>query len=182
MAKIDWNQITSKEKKAINRDKPIFIIGSREMSQDRIQNLAKKFLERTKKNILWGCLKEKYIEGLENSPQFRTLSQKLLKETLQRAAAPWTLPDSPVIARRLKSEAINPSKQSRHSKKVINKKQDYNENTIDNRIYILSYHQRDLKYVVKKLDFSLVIFINGSWHRMLHTREEFWTLMKKQMP
>ena len=161
----DWNQIKSKNKKTLSKSKPIFIIGSREMSQDRIKSLAKKFLDRTKKDILWGCLKEKYIEGLENSPQFRTLPLKLLKETLQGATAPWT-----------------PSTLERRDMPRASEQEGMLHCSIDDRISILTYHQRDLIYIFKEIDFSLIIFINGSWHKMLHTREELWTILDRKIP
>ncbi|MEP7104133.1 MAG: deaminase [Candidatus Dojkabacteria bacterium] len=51
-------------------------------------------------------------------------------------------------------------------------------NKID--VDILEYYQRDIKYIFSELKFSAVIFINGSWSRSLHLREEFWTLLRNK--
>jgi deoxycytidylate deaminase len=133
----NWNTTTQSTKQKINKSKPIFIIATRDLSQKRIIELTN--VLGSKKQLLWGCAKEKFIEGLEDSIQFKTLSINKLETTLES----------------LKSN-------------------------LD--VKILNYHQRDLKYILKELDFSAVIFINGSWYKMIHLKEEFWTIVNKKIP
>ncbi len=77
-----WSEIKASDLKQFTQKKPIFILGPREISAKRIIQLSKKIV--TKKPIVWGCVTEKYIAGLENSPQFKTLSLKRLKEALKK--------------------------------------------------------------------------------------------------
>lgn len=135
----DWNNLSSKNKEELNINKPIFICGSRKMSENRISHIFKNFSLQTSKKILWGVLKDTYVPGLEHSPQFKTLSRNLLQR------------------------ALNKQK---------------NRANID----LLAYFQRDQKYIFKELKFSAAIFVNGSWHRMLHLREDFWVLVNKKVP
>ena len=67
--------------------KPILILGSRQVSPKRIQQLAKQLI--TKRPVVWGCLTEKYIQGLENSPQFQTLSLSSLNQALTSLQKDW---------------------------------------------------------------------------------------------
>ncbi len=73
----DWNKISlGKSKKAeLSAQKPVFIIGSREVSPKRIQQLAQLSKQ---KHVVWGILKNEYIDGFEGSPQFKTLSESVL--------------------------------------------------------------------------------------------------------
>jgi deoxycytidylate deaminase len=137
MEKHNWNTISQSTKQKINKTKPIFIIGPRDLSEKRIDEITT--LIGSKKTLLWGCVKEKFIEGLENSIQFKTLDLDKLTANLKP----------------LESEL---------------------------KIEILNYYQRDLKYIIKELDFSVVIFINGSWYKMIHLKEEFWTIINKKIP
>lgn len=50
------------------------------------------------------------------------------------------------------------------------------------KIYTLTYHQREAKYILRELTFKQVIFINGSWLHAFHTRNEFYELTRKSMP
>jgi len=49
-------------------------------------------------------------------------------------------------------------------------------------IYTLHYFQRETPYLLQKLHFQKVIFINGSWHRSLHLRPEYYILANSQTP
>lgn len=49
------------------------------------------------------------------------------------------------------------------------------------KIYTLEYHQRDLKFLLEKLDFKKVLFINGSWYNSIHTRPEYYTLARQRI-
>lgn len=71
-----WQQLAEIE------NSPILILGSREISSERITQLTNQLLKNTDKTIVWGVFIEKFIQGLENSPQFRTLTVKTLKESL----------------------------------------------------------------------------------------------------
>lgn len=50
------------------------------------------------------------------------------------------------------------------------------------RIYILSYFQRETKYVFSSLRFRKVLLLNGSWQYVFHVTEPFYTLLKKGVP
>lgn len=62
---------------------PILILGSREISSDRITQLTTQLLKNTNKQIVWGVFTENYVQGLENSPQFKTLDIETLKTSLK---------------------------------------------------------------------------------------------------
>lgn len=51
---------------------------------------------------------------------------------------------------------------------------------VNKDINVLDYYQRDLKYILDEIDFSGVIFINGSWNRSIHLRGEFWKILNKK--
>lgn len=128
---MDWNKLSEKRKKEISKSKPVFIIGSRELSKAKIKKIK---FSLSKSKILWGILKNRYILDFEDCPQFETMKKEDLLDSL------------------------------------------------DNQIEILEYFQRDLKYILKELDFSAVIFVNASWSKMLHIREEFWCVLNKKIP
>lgn len=46
------------------------------------------------------------------------------------------------------------------------------------KIYTLAYSQRELPFLLEKLAFKKVLFINGSWQHVLHSRPEFFALAK----
>lgn len=50
------------------------------------------------------------------------------------------------------------------------------------KIYTLAYFQRELPFILEKLDFKHVVFINGSWHKIFHVRPEYYMLVKRQIP
>jgi deoxycytidylate deaminase len=50
------------------------------------------------------------------------------------------------------------------------------------RIATLDYHQREINYVLEKLDFKKVVLVNGSWYRAFHLRPEFYTLAHRGLP
>lgn len=131
----DWNNLSERRKQELSRTSPIFVIGAREMSAARILELAKQLS--AKSPVLWGCLKDEFIPGLEGSPQFRSLGLNDLEKAL---------------------------------------------NNIDNNIAILHYYQRDWVFINQELKFRAVIFINGSWHKMLHLRPEFWQIERQKYP
>jgi dCMP deaminase len=138
MKLIDWNKVSEKRKQEISKLKPVFVVGSRGISENRITDLSSQ-LSKSKKPILWGVLKDDYILGLEGCPQFRT---------------------------------------NYHRRDAINRVSTVNHVSS----YTLEYFQRDLKYILKELDFSAVIFINGSWYKMLHTLPEIWEVINKKTP
>ncbi|HET9411619.1 MAG TPA: HIT domain-containing protein [Candidatus Saccharimonadales bacterium] len=49
-------------------------------------------------------------------------------------------------------------------------------------IYTLVYFQRELPFILEKIDFKHAIFINGSWHKIFHVRPEYYTLVKRRIP
>jgi deoxycytidylate deaminase len=46
---------------------------------------------------------------------------------------------------------------------------------------ILSYFQRDLPFIIEKLDIKKAVFINGSWYHAFHLRPEYYALTKRQI-
>jgi tRNA(Arg) A34 adenosine deaminase TadA len=50
------------------------------------------------------------------------------------------------------------------------------------KIYTLSYHQRDLPFILEKLGLARAIFINGSWYHAFHLRPEYYILSKRRIP
>lgn len=130
----DWNKIAQKQKKELSNARPIFVVGPRELSEQRLKLLVKKL--QTQRAVVWGCLKDDYINGFEGCAQFRTLDLAKLEAEVKTS----------------------------------------------DRMSIITYFQRDLCYILKELDFSAVILINGSWKLMLHTTPEFWTILKRKIP
>lgn len=49
------------------------------------------------------------------------------------------------------------------------------------KIYTLAYFQRELVFVLEKLSFKKVIFINGSWKYLFHTLPPYFVLTKKRI-
>lgn len=129
-----WFNINDEKKTEINSLQPVFIAGSRDITEKRIVEITKMFLGKV--NIIWGCLEDKYINGLEDSPQFATLPLSKLEKTLE----------------------------------TLNSK----------NIYILRYFERDLKYILKELDFKAVIYIQGSWYRSFHYNPHYFELLSQK--
>lgn len=46
-------------------------------------------------------------------------------------------------------------------------------------IRVLSYFQRDIIYIAKSLKPANVLGVNGSWHKVLHVRPEYWEFINK---
>ena len=63
--------------------------------------------------------------------------------------------------------------------KIIEKVQ---TSSAKNKIYTLSYFQRDLNYLLEKLDFARAVFVNGSWKYSFHTLPQYFTLVKRGIP
>ncbi len=75
---LDWGEL-SKDIRGLAGKRPLLILGSREISARRVAQLSQQLIANTGRILIWGCLQEKFILGLENSPQFRALSlEKLL--------------------------------------------------------------------------------------------------------
>lgn len=90
MKTYQWPKLNDQQKKEVsfadaahaNIDgaEPIFILGSRQIASARIQELTSKLIQ--KRPVIWGCLLEQYIPGLEDAPQFKTLPLKKLRQSL----------------------------------------------------------------------------------------------------
>lgn len=50
------------------------------------------------------------------------------------------------------------------------------------KIYTLAYFQRELVFILDKLSFKKVVFINGSWKHDFHTRATYYTLVNNRIP
>ena len=62
---------------------------------------------------------------------------------------------------------------------IINKT---NASATVNKIYTLTYFQRELNYILEKLKFARVVLVNGSWQKSFHTLAPFYTLINSQTP
>jgi len=136
---LHWEQLTSKDKKTLGGTRPILILGPRDISQARIQQLQTKIRTKLETAVVWGCLADKFIPGLENSPQFKSLSLKKLTKALSK---------------------LSPEQQPSA---------------------ILVYPQRYIKYIIKEIQWSAVIGVNGSWHHAFHYRPEYCEISKKKL-
>jgi dCMP deaminase len=79
---LNWQQLKTKDKQQLNQQRPIFVLGARDISQKRIQQLNQKLA--AKRPVVWGCLTDDYIPGLEDSPQFKSLTLAKLKNSLKQ--------------------------------------------------------------------------------------------------
>lgn len=50
------------------------------------------------------------------------------------------------------------------------------------KIYTLYYNQRDLVYILWKIDFARVVFVNGSWYHGFQLRPEYYVVARRQTP
>lgn len=50
-----------------------------------------------------------------------------------------------------------------------------------NKIYTLSYLQRELPHIIEKVNFSRAVFVNGSWRQSFHTSPTYYVLINKNM-
>lgn len=57
-----------------------------------------------------------------------------------------------------------------------------NKANLPNKIYTLTYQQRDAQHIIEKIPFSKVIFINGSWKHSFHTLPMYYALVNKKQP
>lgn len=46
----------------------------------------------------------------------------------------------------------------------------------------LNYFQRDTKYILEKLDFVKILFINGSWKHLFHSLPQYYVLATRRIP
>lgn len=136
-----WSSPSSIKTKQLvsDNDKPILILGSRDISSKRIEQLTQQLI--SKRPVVWGCLAEEYISGLEDSPQFKTLSLTDLTHALKNIKL-----------------------------------------TKNQQLDILQYSQEETVEIIKKILWSAVIGINGSWHRAFHYRDEYHALKKLHLP
>ncbi len=67
----DWSNLAFASKKPLRDLAAIFIAAPREISAERFAQLVKEYLP--KGNIVLGLAKEKFIDGFDCQPQFRTL-------------------------------------------------------------------------------------------------------------
>lgn len=51
-----------------------------------------------------------------------------------------------------------------------------------NKLYLLSYSQRELAYIFEKVPFREVLLVNGSWHNSFHTTAPYYALVKTGTP
>jgi len=56
-----------------------------------------------------------------------------------------------------------------------------NKSAVKHKIYTFCYFQRELKYVLDKLDFKKILLVNGSWKHTFHTGEAYYLLANKRI-
>jgi deoxycytidylate deaminase len=56
-----------------------------------------------------------------------------------------------------------------------------NNSASKHKIYTLSYFQRELKYILEKLDFTRIILVNGSWYFGFHLKPEYYVLASRRI-
>jgi len=61
---------------------------------------------------------------------------------------------------------------------IINK---VNAASPNHKIYTITYFQRELVFILEKLSFKKVVFINGSWRQPFHTLPPFFVLASKRV-
>lgn len=135
----DWADLAFGSKKPVNSLNATFIAAPRHLSTKRFSELVKKYLP--KGNIILGLAKEAYVQGFEDQPQFKTLTQDDVQNIISKVRAT----KSP------------------------------------NKIYTLGYFQREVNYILQKLDFRHVVFVNGSWQYTFHTRAEYYVIANKRL-
>lgn len=69
--------------------------------------------------------------------------------------------------------------QKQTAQKIIDR---VNNSPSKNKIYTLVYFQRELNYLLEKLDFSRAVLVNGSWKYAFHTLPQYFTLTKRGIP
>lgn len=55
-----------------------------------------------------------------------------------------------------------------------------NKANFKNKVYTLSYFQRDLKFILEKLKIKEAILINGSWKSLFHISPAYYTLVSNE--
>lgn len=134
-----WQTLSSPKQLLSGKSKPLLILGSRQISAERVQQLTKQLI--TKRPVVWGCVTEQYITGLEDCAQFQTLSLAELTLALEKIKL-----------------------------------------TKNQQLTILQYSQADTVKAIKRLPWSGVIGVNGSWHRAFHYRDEYHLIKKLHLP
>jgi len=56
-----------------------------------------------------------------------------------------------------------------------------NRSNSRHKVYTLRYFQRELPFVLEKVNCKRALFVNGSWHHSFHMRPEFYALTKQQI-
>ncbi len=56
-----------------------------------------------------------------------------------------------------------------------------NESSSKNKIFTLEYFQRETSYLLEKLRFNKVLFINGSWHHSFHLQPIYYVLANNRI-
>ncbi len=81
----DWGDVAFGSKKPLNNLKATFIAAPRELSEERLSQLVKKYLPEG--NIILGLAKEAFVEGLDGQPQFRMLQANAAQPLIDKIVA-----------------------------------------------------------------------------------------------
>jgi deoxycytidylate deaminase len=81
----DWADLAFASKKPIRDLRAIFLAAPRELSSKRFTQIVKEYLP--KANLVVGIAKEPYVLGLEDRPQFRTLTAQGIQPVIDKVNA-----------------------------------------------------------------------------------------------
>lgn len=128
-------------------------------------------------NLDWNKISPKKIEELSKSKKIFLLASIDITESrikklnsLFKDKLIWGIAKDEYI---LGLEDCEQFKTLKKSKLKLILKDDFNS---------IEYFQRDLIYILKQVEFSQILFVNGSWHTAIHNRAEFWQIINKKIP
>lgn len=150
MKHLDWSKLSSSKQQNLIAQKSILILGTRDLSAQRIASLAKLA---DKSLLIFGHLKEDFISGFEDCPQFSSLKLAKLKASLE------SLPEK---------NATRSATKTTQAKKHQN-------------ISILTYRQTEAKYLLRELNLQAVLIVRGSYQYAFHYTPLFYEINKRNL-
>jgi deoxycytidylate deaminase len=57
-----------------------------------------------------------------------------------------------------------------------------NKANTKHKLYVLHYFQRELPYILEKIDFQRIVLVNGSWQHVFHVSPSYYLIASKQTP
>lgn len=100
-----WNKLNDKEKEVLKRQKVILVAGPIDITRKRIVEIIN--LYKSEENVLFGCLESRYIDGFEDSLQFKSLTlERLARVKEVKKVMCYFQKDLKYIIRELKPKVI----------------------------------------------------------------------------